>query len=113
MVHHGGELAVQMRGEPVCWSQTIHHVFRSCASQGTGSSVRREQIFLFEQSLPVSLPLDTPWPIVADTNIYLGSDLHQLPDFHLTDVIDASDIILVVRETFMVRLVVIVAFPDP
>ena len=75
----------------------VHYFLCRHATQGASSCVRFEQIFLPKQRLPVPHPLHTSGPVVAQTHVDLGADLHQLPDVDLPDVVDTLDVILAER----------------
>ena len=49
---------------------------------------------------------------MGQADVDLGAHLQQLPDIHLPDVVDRRNVIPVVRQPFIVRLPVVVTFPD-
>ena len=103
---------MEMRREPIWWPEIIHQVLCRNATKPPRSSISFEKVFLPEKSFEVSLPLDALRPVMTDPNINLSANLQHFPDVDFSDMVDTFHIILIIRQSFKMRLSVIEPFPD-
>src|SRR5690606_4849195 len=94
---YGGILGMHVSTEPVSWAEPLENL-RSC--NASKCSVFR---FFLEVGLEsvelavIALPRHATRPVMAESNIDLGSQLKQLARIKLPDVVYTPDVVLVVR----------------
>lgn len=65
VLHQGGELAVQVGGEPEAWPEQLEQLLGGAAAQAVGLHLGPEELLAPQQGLLVPVVVDPPGPVVG------------------------------------------------